>query len=99
MFGCLVAKSCPILLEVRGLQSTRLVPLCVRLSTKILKWVAISFSRESSPPREGIRVSCIGRRILYHRATGEAQSLVHGLVLCQGQEELVTALERLREHL
>ena len=57
MFGCLVAKSCPILLEVRGLQSTRLVPLCVRLSTKILKWVAISFSRESSPPREGIRVS------------------------------------------
>ena len=35
---------------------------------RILKWVAISFSRGSSQPRDGthIYVPCIGRRILYH---------------------------------
>ena len=35
---------------------------------RILEWVAVSFSRESSPPRDG-DISCvasIGRQILYH---------------------------------
>ena len=36
------------------------------LQAKILEWVAISFSRGSSWPRDQTRVSCIGRRILYH---------------------------------
>ena len=31
---------------------------------RILEWVAIFFSRGSSPPRDGTQVSCIGRRIL-----------------------------------
>ena len=38
---------------------------------RILQWVAISFSRGSSPPREQTRVSCgscIGRRVLYSSA-------------------------------
>ena len=38
---------------------------------RILEWVASSFSRESSRPREQTWVSCvscIGRRILYHWA-------------------------------
>ena len=42
-----------------------------------LKWVAISFSRGLSWPRDQICVSCIsciGRQILYHQATS---SLVH----------------------
>ena len=42
---------------------------------RILEWVAISFSRRSSRPRDGTRVSCIsctGRWILYHGATWEA---------------------------
>ena len=30
-----------------------------------LEWVAVSFSRGSSPPRDQTCVSCIGRRILY----------------------------------
>ena len=38
---------------------------------RILEWVAISFSMESSQPRDWTRVSCIGRRILYHWATRE----------------------------
>ena len=40
--------------------------------TRTLEWVAISSSRGSSPPRDQTPVSCIGRQILYHRATREA---------------------------
>ena len=39
---------------------------------RILAWVAIFFSRGSSRPRDGTRVACIGRRILYHWATWKA---------------------------
>ena len=47
------------------------------LQARILKWVAISFSRRSSQLRDQTRVSdvsCIGRQILYHCATWEAIS-------------------------
>ena len=33
---------------------------------RILEWVAISFSRGSSQPKDLTQVSCIGRQILYH---------------------------------
>ena len=36
------------------------------LQARILHWVAISFSRGSSRPRDRTLVSCIGRQILYH---------------------------------
>ena len=39
---------------------------------RTLEWVAVSYSRESSPPRDWTRVSyisCIGRWILYHCTT------------------------------
>ena len=39
---------------------------------RILAWVAISFSRGSSWPRDWIWVSCIRSQILYHCATWEA---------------------------
>ena len=45
------------------------------IPAKILEWVAFSFSRGSSPPRDRTHVSCrsfIGRCILYHWATWEA---------------------------
>ena len=32
---------------------------------RILEWVAISFSRESSRPKDQTHVSCIGRQIPY----------------------------------
>ena len=44
---------------------------------RILEWAAVSFSRVSSLPRDQThvsRVSCIGRKILYHCATWEAPS-------------------------
>ena len=33
---------------------------------RTLEWVAISFSKGSSQPRDQTQVSCIGRQILYH---------------------------------
>ena len=39
---------------------------------RILEWVAISFSRQSSWPRYQTHVCCISRRILYHGATRNA---------------------------
>ena len=44
---------------------------------RILEWGAISYSRGSSQPRDGNRVSCVsctGRQILHHWATREALS-------------------------
>ena len=46
---------------------------------RILEWVAISFTRGSSWPGDWTHislVSCIGRQILYHWATWEAQIMV-----------------------
>ena len=43
--------------------------ICGIFQARILEWVAISYSRRSSQPRDQIRVSCIsfiGRQILYH---------------------------------
>ena len=41
---------------------------------RILEWFAISSSRGSSQPGDQTRVFCIGRWILYHWATWEAQN-------------------------
>ena len=39
---------------------------------RISEWVAISYSRGSSRPRDRTCVSCIGKQILYHCTTWEA---------------------------
>ena len=44
---------------------------------RILEWVAVSFSRGSSPARNQTHIFCIGRQILYHRAAWEAQCTVY----------------------
>ena len=65
---CLVTKSCPALWDsmdcsppgssVHGISQVR-----------ILECIAISFSKGSSWPGDQTRLSCTGRRILYHWAT------------------------------
>ena len=40
---------------------------------RMLEWVAVSFSRGSSWPRDQTHISCIGWQVLYHWATREAQ--------------------------
>ena len=62
---CLVIKLCPAFWDpvdwslagssVRGISQARR-----------LEWLAISFSRRSSQPKDRTRVSSIGRLILYH---------------------------------
>ena len=70
----LVAPSCPTLCKpidcsppsssIHGIPQAR-----------ILEWVAIPFSRGCSWLRDWTRVSCMGRWILYHWASREAQIL------------------------
>ena len=47
----------------------------------ILEWVAISFSRGSSQPRDQTSISRIGRQVLYHLATAAAAA-AKSLQLC-----------------
>ena len=70
---CVCAQSCPILFDPmnRSLPGSSVHGI---LQARILEWVAISSSKGSSRPRDPTCVSCIfciGRRILYHWATGE----------------------------
>ena len=43
------------------------------LQARILEWVAIPFSRESSQPRDQTHVSCISRQILHAWTASEAR--------------------------
>ena len=53
----------------------------VIIQARILEWVAISFSKEYSRPRDQNCVSCISRRILYHWATkGSPYELIESLI-------------------
>ena len=65
---CLVTKSCLTLLRPHELWSS-----VHEISRgRILEWVAISFSRESSRPRDRIRVSCVASGFLTVWATRKA---------------------------
>ena len=62
---CLIINLCPTLCNPMncrppGSSVHRILP------ARILEWVAISFSRGSSQPRDRTDVSCIGKWILYH---------------------------------
>ena len=62
---------------------------------RILQWVAISFSRGSSQPRDWTcvsEISCIGRQILYHWATWEALDHVVTLLLIFGANSVLFAI-------
>ena len=61
--GGLVLKSCPTLVTPRteACQGSSVHGI---LQARILEWVAISFSRESSWPRNQTQVSCIAGRFL-----------------------------------
>ena len=58
---CLVAKSIQILLQTHGL-SPPSSSVHGTFQARILEWVAISFSRGSSQPRDQTPVSCLAGR-------------------------------------
>ena len=56
--------------SVRGISQARVLDYQKSFPGK--KEIAISFSRESSWPRDRTSISCIDRHILYHQAHREA---------------------------
>ena len=48
------------------------------LQARILEWIAIFFSRESSQPRDQTLISCVVRWILYHGVTRDAHVQDYG---------------------
>ena len=66
--GCVLSQV--QLFVTHGLQATRLLYHGV-FQARILDWVAIFFSRESSWPKDQTHVSCIGRWILYPESSGK----------------------------
>ena len=65
-FGCSVAKSHPTFFCDRMDCSLPGSSVHGTPQARILKWVAISFSRGSSWPRDQTYVSCVGKWHLYH---------------------------------
>ena len=68
---CLATPSCPTLCDHMGCSLPGIIP------ARILEWVAISFSRGSSWPRDWTLVSCvscIADRFFIYPATGEAHN-------------------------
>ena len=72
MHSCSTAQSCPTLCHAMDYSPPGSSVQAI-LQTRILEWVTVSFSRESSWPRAQTLTSCTGRQILYHWATWEAE--------------------------
>ena len=75
-----VARSCLILCDSVDYNPPG-SSVCRISQARILEWVAISFSPESSQSRDRTWVSCIGRQILYHWATWEVAGMDNSYVL------------------
>ena len=73
------AQSCPTLCDPMGCSPPGSSVQGIS-QARILEWVAISFSRGSSQPRDQTQVVSFGRQILYHQATWEAQT--HSRTFC-----------------
>ena len=58
------------------------------LQARILEWVAISFSRESSWPRNRIQVSCIAGRFFTDWATMEARVVLGAVAKASLRREM-----------
>ena len=73
---CSVTKSCPSLCQPMDCSPPGSFVHGI-LQARILEWVAISFSRGYSWPRDQTWVSCIGMWVLYRWATREAHVLFY----------------------
>ena len=58
------------------------------LQARTLEWVAITFSKGSSWPRDGTQVSCIAGRFFTIWATSEAQEMEKPGQICGGKPDL-----------
>ena len=72
-YWCLVMKS--RLMPCNPMDCSPPSLLCLRdFSARIQEWVAISFSRESSPSRDQTCISCLEGRFFYHWVTRSTKS-------------------------
>ena len=71
MCVCSVTKSCPVLCDPMDCSPLGSSAHGI-FQARILAWIAISYFTGSSQFRDWTQVSCIGRWIIYHIATGEA---------------------------
>ena len=96
---CLVTKSCLTLCNPTDCRPPGSFIQGI-LQVRILGWVAISFSRGSSWPRDWTHISCIGRQILYHWATcrslaNSSMTFILSLLSCEMERCLTSmSLER-----
>ena len=74
--SCLVAQLCPSLCNPKDCSPPGFSIHGI-LQARILKWVAISFSRGSSCPRDRTHISCLSRQTLSHWASREVQAYMH----------------------
>ena len=92
MCVCLVAQLSPTVCDPMDCSpSGSSVPGIVQ--ARILEWVVIPFSRGSSPPRNGTRVSCITGRFFTAWATREARKRVRDDILWNCREEISSIWE------
>ena len=78
-YCCLAAHLCPTLCDPMHCSPPG-SSVHVISQARILEWVAISFSKGSSRPRDQTFISCIGRCILYHCATWKAHCVLGSFV-------------------
>ena len=79
--ACSGTWSCPTL-QAQGMKSPGSFVHGI-FCARILEWVAISYLRGSSQPRDWTHISCIsciGRLILYHCITWEAQEVAEWMI-------------------
>ena len=91
MHACSVTQSCPTLFNPMD-HTLPVSSVHGIFPARILEWVAISFSGRSCQPRDGLQVSCIGRRTLYGWETWEASlsEVVMSIVYCKSILALMT---------
>ena len=95
-YCCSVAKSCLTLLWPHGLCLPGFSVHGI-FQVRILEWIAISFSRGASWPKDQTQVFCTGRQSLYHWATREA--LMLGCSSSQRAEHIGKTLNKRRSHM
>ena len=92
LYPCMRAQSClPLWDPTNG--SLPAFSVCKIFKTRILEWVAISYSRGSFLLRDRTHVSCvscIGKQILYHCTIWEVLSLLHECVCAKSLQSHLT---------
>ena len=76
---CLVTQSCPTVFDLWMVVNQTPLFMAI-LQARILEWVAMSFSRESSQPRDWTQVSCIAGRFFTIWATRKALETVRDFI-------------------